>query len=95
VQCVCLHQLMVVLGYDLVLHTSCPSCSSVSCWDALTCSAASSTAPSPSSAPTMELGRGGGRGEGEGRGEVRRASRSSLAATKNVIQTNPASTPQD
>ena len=36
----------------------------------------------------MELGRGGGRGgawgEGEGRGEARWASRSSLAATKNV-----------
>ena len=69
VLCLCLHQLMVLLGYDLVLRTSCPSCSSVSCWDALTCSAASSTA----------------RGEGEGRGEVRGASCSSLAATKNVI----------
>jgi len=37
----------------------------------------------------MELGRGGGRGEVWG------ASCSSLAATKNVIQTKPASTPQD
>jgi len=52
VLCLCLHQLMVLLGYDLVLRTSCPSCSSVSCWDALTCSAASSTAAPSSSSHT-------------------------------------------
>ena len=56
---------------DLVLRTSCLSGSSDSCWDALTCSTASSTAASSSSAPTPSShtpkGGPGGRGRGGGR----------------------------
>ena len=40
---------------DLVGRTSCPTCSFLSCWAALTCSACASVAPWSSSAPTSLL----------------------------------------
>ena len=104
VPCLCLHQLMVraALVRDLVLRTSCPSCSSVSCWDALTCSKALKLPPPwplrllPTQLPPhphqgVALGGGGpGGGAGGGPGGVSLITGSDQKRYINKSRVNPA-----